>query len=50
MFSIIDTITTCIFTFEMVVKMISYGLIINGPNSYLRNGWNILGKIEFLSL
>ena len=38
MFSIIDKITTFIFTFEMTIKMISYGLILNGPNSYLRNG------------
>lgn len=43
MFSIIDNITTFIFTIEMAIKMISYGLLINGPNSYLRNGWNILG-------
>jgi len=33
---------TAIFTFEMVIKMIAAGLIMNGKNSYLFNGWNIL--------
>ena len=27
----------------MITKIISYGFLINGPNSYLRTGWNILG-------
>jgi len=33
---------TVIFLLEMVIKVIVYGLIANGPRSYLRDGWNIL--------
>lgn len=38
----IDVVTTFIFTFEMVICIISYGLFINGKTSYLRSYWNIL--------
>jgi flagellar basal body-associated protein FliL len=38
----IDYGMTAIFTFEMVIKMISFGLLFNGKDSYLYNGWNIL--------
>jgi hypothetical protein len=33
---------TAIFFFEMVIKMVASGLLFNGKNSYLYNGWNIL--------
>jgi len=47
---LVDKITTFIFTFEMCLKIISYGFVINGPNSFLRTGWNILGLIPFINL
>jgi len=34
-----------IFILEMVMKIIVYGFLINGPDSYLKNGWNILDFI-----
>ena len=40
--SILDKITTGIFTIEMVLKIIRYGFIFNGRSSYIRNAWNIL--------
>ena len=30
-----------IFLAEALIKSIVYGFYLNGPNSYLRNGWNI---------
>ena len=39
---ILELATTVIFLFEMIVKVISLGFIVNGPNSYLRNTWNIV--------
>lgn len=33
---------TAIFTFEMCSKIIAYGFFFAGPNSYLREIWNIL--------
>lgn len=41
----IDMVTTIIFTLEMVLKIISFGFIINGPNCYLRNPWNLMDFI-----
>lgn len=38
----INLVITIIFTMELVMKIIVYGLIINGPDSYLCDGWNIL--------
>jgi len=37
----IDLSTTMIFALESILKIIAFGLIFNGPNSYLRNAWNI---------
>ncbi|CBY24520.1 unnamed protein product [Oikopleura dioica] len=37
----IEYIFMVIFTFECVLKIIAYGFTMH-PNSYLRNGWNIL--------
>ena len=41
-FEYINMITTGIFLVEMVIKVIVYGFIINGSDSYLKLGWNIL--------
>ena len=39
---IADVCITTIFTFELILKTISYGFVFNGKLSYLRSGWNIL--------
>ena len=41
----LDIIITVIFTFEALVKIIVYGLILNGPGSYLRSASNCLDLI-----
>jgi hypothetical protein len=33
---------TAVFTLEMMIKIIALGFISNGPESYLKLGWNIL--------
>ena len=33
---------TAIFTIEMIIKIITWGFILNGPKSYLKNWWNDL--------
>ena len=38
----IDYFMTAVFTSEMILKIITYGLIINGKQSYLRNTWNMV--------
>jgi hypothetical protein len=38
----IDYFITAIFTVECILKVISYGFVRNGEDSYLRSGWNIL--------
>lgn len=38
----IDNITTAIFTAELIMKVVAFGLIINGEGSYLRNFSNSL--------
>ena len=40
-----DLVTTSIFISEMVMKIISFGFIINGPNSYLKNSSNLMDFI-----
>ena len=45
MLNVIDFWVTMIFTFEMTAKILSYGLIFNGPDSYLKSPWNILDFI-----
>ena len=41
----VDTIITYLFTFECFIKIIAYGLIINGKNSYLRSLSNLMGNL-----
>ena len=36
---------TLIFLVEMVIKIIVFGFLFNGPDSYLRGGWNILDSV-----
>ena len=40
-----DTVFTSFFILELILKVITYGFIINGKKSYIRDGWNI---IDFL--
>jgi voltage-dependent calcium channel L type alpha-1D len=40
--AIVDLIITILFFLEAALKIITYGFLMNGPFSYLRNGWNIL--------
>ena len=39
---ILDTIFSVIFILEAIIKIISFGFVINGPDSYLRSNWNIM--------
>ena len=39
---ILDTIFNVIFIIEAMIKIISFGFVTNGPDSYLRNNWNIM--------
>eukprot|EP00347_Sterkiella_histriomuscorum_P013361 403365010 len=41
----IDVITTSVFSLESFLKILAFGLIINGRPSYLRNPWNMLDFI-----
>ena len=45
----IDTVMTIIFTFEAILKIIAFGFVLNGKNSYLRSGWNVLDFIIVVS-
>lgn len=38
----IDFGITMVFLLEFVIKSIAYGLLFNGPTSYLRNVWNFI--------
>lgn len=37
-----DIVLTSFFIFEAFLKIIAHGFLINGENSYLRIGWNII--------
>ena len=39
---LIDNIITFLFLVETLLKIVSFGFIANGPNSYLRSSWNRL--------
>ena len=39
---IIDIVTSFIFLLETILKVISFGLLFNGSDSYLRNKYNII--------
>ena len=36
---------TFLFTFECVINIVLYGLLLNGPESYLKNSWNIMDAL-----
>ena len=38
----IDNVTTAVFTLEMLMKILAFGLVFNGEHSYLQNKANIL--------
>ena len=38
----LDIVLTTIFTIEAILKVITYGFLTNGGESYLRNYWNIV--------
>ena len=38
----IDIGLTAIFTLELIIKVLAYGIFFNGPKSYLRSAWNIM--------
>jgi hypothetical protein len=40
--AIIDKILTVIFSLEMIMKIIAFGVINCGSTSYLRSNWNLL--------
>ena len=37
------------FTFELCLKIFVYGLLLTGPNAYLKQGWNCLDFVIVLS-
>lgn len=40
-----DIVLTSIFACEALFKIITYGFLINGEQSYMKNGWNIMDII-----
>ena len=45
---IIDIVTSFIFLLETILKVISFGLLFNGNDSYLRNKYNIIDLISLV--
>jgi len=41
----IDVVVSTIFTIELLLKVVVYGFVINGPDSYLHNPWNVMDFI-----
>lgn len=44
-YALTNRVITCVFTAELLMKIIVFGLIANGKDAYLQNGWNILDFI-----
>jgi len=40
--TILDYVTTSVFTLECMIKICVFGLLINGKKSYFREPWNFL--------
>jgi hypothetical protein len=36
----VDYITTVVFLFECIIKIIGFGFMMNGAKSYIRDSWN----------
>ena len=49
MLKIIDYFMTAVFTIEMLLKIVVFGFITNGPESYMRVGWNLLDGLIVVS-
>lgn len=45
----IDYVMNAIFTIEMLLKIVAFGFLFNGPQSYLKVGWNVLDFFIVLS-
>ena len=41
----IDVVVTILFTLESIINIIRLGFLMNGPNSYLKDSWNVLDFI-----
>jgi hypothetical protein len=41
----IDIVVTILFTLELILKVIVLGFLLNGPESYIKNPWNIMDFI-----
>ena len=37
-----DIVMTVLFTLELLIKVVVYGFIFNGEDSYMRNNWNLM--------
>jgi len=42
---ICDIAFTSLFLFECILKIVAFGLVFNGKNSYLKSPWNTLDLI-----
>ena len=42
---ILDLILSIIFLFELLIKVVVLGYAFNGPDSYMRNSWNVMDFI-----
>lgn len=42
-------VITAIFTMEVIVKVVAYGFVLNGADSYLRQTWNMLDFVIVLT-
>jgi len=38
----IDVVVTAFFTLELVTKVLVYGFMFNGEDSYMKNSWNVM--------
>ena len=47
--NLVSRIITVIFILEAIVKVIVSGFLMNGPNSYLKDGWNIFDFLVVVS-
>lgn len=41
----IDIVVTALFTVELILKVLVFGFMFNGKDSYIRNAWNIMDFI-----
>jgi flagellar motor component MotA len=41
----IDIVITTLFAIESILKIIVYGYVVNGPDSYMKSPWNVIDFI-----